>query len=129
MKPITAEWVRKAEDDWEVALKTYRARKFPVYDAACYHCQQCAEKYLKAKLVEARIAFTKTHDLPSLLKLILPIEPSWLALQLQLDALNKFAVVYRYPGNDATKADAKQAIEDCREVVRRTIRQAFGLPT
>jgi HEPN domain-containing protein len=128
MKPITAEWVRKAEDDWEVALKTYRARKIPVYDAACYHCQQCAEKYLKAKLVEAGIAFTKTHDLPSLLKLILPAEPSWLALQLQLDALNKFAVVYRYPGNDATKADAKQAVEDCREV-RRTIRQAFGLPT
>ncbi|MBI1765947.1 MAG: HEPN domain-containing protein [Acidobacteria bacterium] len=59
MKPITAEWVRKAEDDWDVARKTYRARKIPVYDAACYHCQQCAEKYLKAKLVEAGIAFTK----------------------------------------------------------------------
>jgi len=128
MKPITAEWVRKAEGDWEAALKTYRARKIPVYDAACYHCHQCAEKYLKAKLIEAGIAFTKTHDLPSLLKLILPVEPSWLALQPQLDALNKFAVVYRYPGNDATKADAKQAVEDCR-AVRRVIRQAFGLPT
>ena len=128
MKPITAEWVRKAEGDWETALKMYRARKTPVYDAACYHCHQCAEKYLKAKLVEVGIAFTRTHDLPSLLKLILPVEPSWLALQPQLDALNKFAVVYRYPGNDATKADAKQAVKDCREV-RRVIRQAFGLPT
>lgn len=85
-------------------------------------------KYLKAKLIEAGIAFTKTHDLLSLLKLILPAEPSWLSLEPQLDALNKFAVDYRYPGNDATKADAKQAVEDCREV-RRTIRQAFGLPT
>ena len=110
MKPITDEWIRKAEDDWEMARKAYRARKFPVYDAACYHCQQCAEKYLKASLVEAGIVFAKTHDLPSLLKLILLVEPSWLALQLQLDALNKFAVVYRYPGNDATKADAKQAL-------------------
>lgn len=128
MKPITAEWVSKAEGDWEAAQKMYRARKFPVYDAACFHCQQCAEKYLKAKLIEAGIAFAKTHDLPSLLKLILPVEPSWLTLNQQLDALNKFAVVYRYPGNDATKADAKQAIEDCR-AVRRFIRQAFGLPT
>ncbi len=128
MKPITAEWVRKAEGDWEAAQKMYRARKIPVYDAACYHCQQCAEKYLKAKLIEAGIAFAKTHDLQSLLKLILPIEPSWLSLDAQLDALNKFAVVYRYPGNDATKADAKQAVQDCREV-RRIIRQAFGLPT
>lgn len=128
MKPITAEWVRKAEGDWEAAQKMYRARKIPVYDVACYHCQQCAEKYLKAKLVEAGIAFSKTHNLQSLLKLILPIEPGWLSLDPQIDALNKFAVVYRYPGNDATKTDAKQAIEDCRSV-RRFIRQAFGLPT
>lgn len=78
-------------------------------------------------MVEAGIAFSKTHYLQSLLKLILPIEPGWLPLDPQLDALNKFAVVYRYPGNDATKADAKQAVEDCRSV-RRFIRQAFGLP-
>lgn len=128
MKPITAEWIRKAEGDWEAAQKMYRARKIPLYDAACYHCQQCAEKYLKAKLVEVGIAFAKTHDLQSLLKLILPVELDWLSLDPQLDALNKFAVVYRYPGNDATKADAKLAVADCREV-RRTIRQAFGLPT
>ena len=127
MKHLTTEWVRKAEGDWEAAQKMYRARKFPVYDAACYHCQQCAEKYLKAKLVEAGIAVAKTHDLLSLLKLILPIEPNWLSIQPQLDALNKFAVVYRYPGNDATKSDAQQAIANCHDV-RRMIRQAFGLP-
>jgi len=51
-----------------------------------------------------------------------------LAFQLQLDALNKFAVVYRYPGNDATKTDAKQAVADCR-TVRHFIRQMFSLPT
>lgn len=128
MTPLTAEWVKKAEGDWEAAQKMYRARKFPVYDAACYHCQQCAEKYLKARLVEAGVVVPKTHDLLGLLKLVLPLEPNWLSIQPQLDALNKFAVVYRYPGNDATKADAKQAIADCRDV-RRTIRQAFGLPT
>lgn len=128
MTPLTDEWVKKAEGDWEAAQKMYRARKIPVYDAACYHSQQCAEKYLKARLVEAGITVAKTHDLLLLLNLILPIEPNWLSLQLHLDALNKFAVVYRYPGNDATKADAKQAIADCRDV-RRTIRQAFGLPT
>lgn len=47
MKPITAEWVRKAEGDWEAALKMYRARKIPVYDVACYHCHQCAESISK----------------------------------------------------------------------------------
>ncbi len=128
MKPATVEWVNKAEDDWDMALKAYRARKNPVYDAACYHAQQCAEKYLKARLVEAGITVTKTHDLLALLNQVLPLEPHWLALRGQLGALTQFAVLYRYPGYDATKADAKQAISDCRDVPR-MIRSSWGLPT
>lgn len=111
-----------------MALKAYRARRRPVYDAACYHSQQCAEKYLKARLVEVGIAIPKTHDLLALLSLLLPIEPHWLVLQPQLNILNRFAVLYRYPGDDATRADARQAISDCREV-RRTIRLSWGLKT
>ncbi len=55
MKQSTLEWVGKAEGDWNVAQRAYLARKAPVYDAAC--CQQCAEKYLKARLNEAGISF------------------------------------------------------------------------
>ena len=44
MKPSTVEWVEKAEGDWETAQRAYRARKKPVYDAACFHCQQCVEE-------------------------------------------------------------------------------------
>ena len=32
-------------------------------DAVCFHCQQCAEKYLKARLQQDRIVFGKTHNL------------------------------------------------------------------
>jgi len=53
MKPLTAEWVEKAEEDWVSLLRSYRARKDPSYNVACFHAQQCAEKYLKARLVEA----------------------------------------------------------------------------
>ena len=52
MKPLTAEWVQKGEDDFIVTQKMFRARKQPVYDAVCFHAQQCAEKYLKAYLQE-----------------------------------------------------------------------------
>lgn len=41
--------------------------------------------------------------------------------------LNPFAVAYRYPGMTATKADAKDALRNCREV-RRVIRMGFGFP-
>jgi hypothetical protein len=78
-------------------------------------------------LEEEGIAFGKTHNLLPLLLLLLAVEPSWINLQTRLTALNVYAVAYRYPGNTATKADAKDALKDCLEV-RRVIRQAFGLP-
>ena len=40
MKPITLEWVAKAEGDWNTAQREYRARQRPNYDAACFHAQQ-----------------------------------------------------------------------------------------
>ena len=126
MKPTTLEWIGKAEDDWQVAGMSYRARKHPSYDAAVFHAQQCAEKYLKARLEEGRIAFSRTHDLLVLHHLVLSVEPHWTALQPFLISLNPFAVTYRYPGISATKADAQDALTNCREV-RRIIRLGFGL--
>ncbi|MDQ3011684.1 MAG: HEPN domain-containing protein [Acidobacteriota bacterium] len=127
MKPITAEWVEKAEEDWVSLLRSYRARKNPSYNVACFHAQQCAEKYLKARLVEAGVVFPKTHDLSLLLTLVQPIEPGWGILQPELDTLNKYAIAYRYPGQSATKADAKEAVDDCR-TIRQMIRISLGLP-
>jgi HEPN domain-containing protein len=74
MKPITQEWIAKAEGDWQDALSRYRARKYPNYDSTCFHAQQCAEKYLKARLDEAGHVFSKTHDLSLLLRLVLQID-------------------------------------------------------
>ena len=63
MKPTTREWVKKAENDFKVAVLILRRRKDVVPDAACFFCQQCIEKYLKARLLEAGITFPRTHDL------------------------------------------------------------------
>jgi len=48
MKPLTREWIDKAEADWDAAGLLFRARKRPNYDAACFHAQQCSEKYSTA---------------------------------------------------------------------------------
>lgn len=127
MKQTTREWIDKAEDDWAVAQMSARARKRPSYDAAVFHAQQCAEKYLKARLEEASLPFARTHDLLILHQLVLPLEPTWQALQSSLTFLNPFAVGYRYPGLSASRTDAKDAIRYCKEV-RRVIRTSFGLP-
>ena len=85
MKPLTREWIDKAEGDWDSAGLLSRARKRPNYDSACFHAQQCCEKYLKARLVEAGIYFSKTHNLIALLSLVVAIEPSWSALLQRLN--------------------------------------------
>src|SRR5215213_1804421 len=98
MKRSTREWIKKAESDYQLALTLSRRRKLTFYDQACFHCQQSAEKYLKARLEEADIISPKTHDLKKLLNLALPVEPMWAALLPALTALSDYGVVFRYPG-------------------------------
>ena len=127
MKVATLEWITKAEGDWTSAGREFRARKAPNYNDTCYHCQQCAEKYLKARLQEASAAVPKTHDLPALLALVLPVDAAWTILQPALLKLDDYNTDFRYPGRDATKADAQQAYRFCRRV-REVAQRSFGLP-
>ncbi|MBF0506662.1 MAG: HEPN domain-containing protein [Nitrospirae bacterium] len=116
MQPLTKEWISKAEGDFATALREIRARKSPNYDAACFHAQQCAEKYLKAVLQENAIEFGKTHNLSALLDKIITVNPLTERLRPALIALNAFAIDYRYPGEMADKELAKKAVSVCREV-------------
>ena len=109
------------------AQQDARRRKHPTNNAACFHAQQCAEKYLKARLQEANVAFQKTHNLLELLTPALLAEPGWNVLQSDLSVLNKYSIEYRYPGKSATKADAKAAVAYCR-AVRKAARLSLGLP-
>jgi HEPN domain-containing protein len=127
MNQLTQEWVDKAEGDFATAGRELRARKDPNYDSACFHSQQCAEKYLKGKLQDENIYFTKTHDLEVLLDLLLPTEPSWDVLRPQMKILKTYGVDFRYPGVAADKPIAKQAVQFCTEV-RSVVRSSFGLP-
>jgi HEPN domain-containing protein len=128
MKPLTLEWIEKAEGDFTSAQREFRAKKFPNYDAACFHAQQCAEKYLKARLQEAGIPFGKTHDLAVLLDSLLQVEPLWDSFRPQLRILTAFAIEFRYPGQSADKEMARQALSICKSI-RSTVRMRFGLTT
>ena len=127
MLPITQEWVDKAEGDWGSAGRDYRACRSPHFDGACYHAQQCVEKYLKAQLQEAALASPKTHDLEDLLELLLPVQPTWDSMRPALQRLTLYSVLFRYPGKTATRADAREAVMLCQRV-RETIRLSLGLP-
>ena len=125
MKPLTREWAGKAEGDYAMLEREGRARKNPCHDGICFHAQQCAEKYLKARLSEAKVDFGKTHDLVSLLDLVVPMEPLLEPFRRDLAYLSDFAVAFRYPGESATAAQARDAIRRCRafrSAARRTLK-------
>lgn len=127
MLAITEEWIEKAEEDWNVAQFTLAATHLHVYNAICFHAQQCAEKYLKARLQEDAITPAKTHDLEKLLDLLLPVFPLWAALRPALAQLTDYAVDFRYPGETATFNEAQDAVGLCRSV-REAVRLSLGLP-
>jgi len=109
MNELTAEWVAKAEGDYATAGRELRARRQPNYDAACFHAQQTAEKYLKAFLQEQGVAFPKIHSLIELLELCLPLEASFELQRDLLVRLDRYAVRYRYPGEMANRDEARLA--------------------
>ena len=53
MKPATREWVRCAEEDFDVAAALLRRRTRTAANSIGFHAQQCVEKYLKARRAEA----------------------------------------------------------------------------
>jgi HEPN domain-containing protein len=101
--------VRKAEGDYVQATQNFASDR-PVYDGVCFHCQQCAEKYLKALLQELRLAITRTHDLEFLRVQLLPHNPRLRSLRRGLELLTNYAVDVRYAGKRARKRQAIAAL-------------------
>jgi HEPN domain-containing protein len=126
MNRLTAEWVQKAEDDFTVAQRMLRARKQPIYDAVCFHSQQCAEKYLKAFLQENSRDIPKTHKLLDLLKLCKEVDNNLEILVSDLLEVERFSVNVRYPGVSADKEEARMALH-ATVVIREFLRQKLGL--
>jgi HEPN domain-containing protein len=67
MNELTKERVDKADEDFDSADLLLHAGEVPLSGPACFHCQQCAEKYLKAYLQEHGIEFERSHELIPLL--------------------------------------------------------------
>lgn len=98
----------------------------PVHDARCFHCQQAAEKYLKALLEEAMVSIPRTHNLDDLLALLLPLHPELRSLRRGLGFLTSFAVQTRYPGESASKRQAEASLRWVSKI-RTVVRGLLGL--
>ena len=110
-------WVARAEEDFALARSALR-RKVPLTYGATFHAQQGAEKYLKALLLSRGHEFPRTHDLAALSDLC---QQNGLSIQVPQDALERltaYAVQVRYPGEDPTPDEAREALHIARAVRR-----------
>jgi len=117
IKDLVSKWIKKAEDD---LLTVERELSFedPVTQTICFHCQQAAEKYLKAFLVYHQIYFTKTHKIIELLESCVTVDPSFRDELQDADNLTDYAVEIRYPDVwlEPTIEDAKEAFKIAQKV-------------
>jgi len=125
MKEVTQEWINKAEEDYIIAIRESKTEPV-IYNAVCFHCQQCVEKYLKAYLQEINIEFEKTHDIGFLYEKVKDKLTDLSDLKDDFNELSLWAVEIRYPGISAEKEDADKSINTMIKV-REVIRRILGL--
>ena len=126
MNDTVKEWVLKAEADFATAGRELQATTAPNYDAVCFHAQQCVEKLMKALLIHLGVTPPKTHDLRALELLLAAVCPGLSSAAHDLRFLTRASVDFRYPGEQADKAEARQAYEIAASL-RERLRLLLGL--
>ena len=117
-RDLARQWLAKAENDLLNADNNLKSEIVP-YDTVCFHCQQAAEKLLKAYLVARGVPPPFTHDLLLLLEKIIPYCPDTETLRDDLALLMPYAVGVRYPDELflPTQEDAREARQAAQHVL------------
>jgi HEPN domain-containing protein len=104
-------WIAKAVEDRRSAVLVL-ADDPPLLDPAAYHCQQAAEKLLKALLAAAGVAIPKSHDLQRLAALVVPLFPGIIAIIEAVSDLTPWGTATRYPDLEAEIGVMAEDIRD-----------------
>jgi HEPN domain-containing protein len=120
---ISAEWLRYAQNDLVVAKHCIEDLNPKQTEIASYHCQQCAEKALKAFLIYKNMEPPKIHDLKVLCKMCQDIDTAFAGIASQCAHLTPYGVTVRYPDELSPNEDmVKRAINEAQQVYDLTIK-------
>lgn len=96
---IAEEWFKKASDD-ECAVRPLLQHAEAPLNIVGFHCQQMAEKYLKAFLISHKEMFPKVHALDLILQLCAKVDRSFEELKSDAVFLNHYYIDTRYSEQD-----------------------------
>jgi HEPN domain-containing protein len=114
---LAREWLRKAQDDLAAADRA--AQSPPLPDIAAYHCQQVAEKALKAYLTAQDQPFRRTHDLVALVGQCRGVDPGFASLVPACEILAPYAVDVRYP--EGITVQSAEELAEAQRLARETL--------
>jgi HEPN domain-containing protein len=111
-------WLKKAQQDLEAAVWLLESPQ-PLFNAVGFHCQQAAEKALKAYLTWMDRPFEKTHSLVALIGMCLLISSDFEGLRTAATTLTPYAITTRYPGDipEITIQEATEAVGLAQQVL------------
>ena len=115
------EWIRYAQMDYDAAEKL-AAFGETFMAVVCYHCQQSAEKILKAYAIAQGEPLRKTHDLRIVIEQCLNHDSSFKTLSYACVALTEYATATRYPPEDEwiTETEMTTALADAAAILEFT---------
>lgn len=113
----TRAWLRRANRDMRAADHDMKADP-PLHDAVVFHCQQAAEKSLKALLVWHDLPFRKTHSLEEIGAACTGVDATLEPVVARAVPLTEYAWRFRYPGEllEPSGEEAMEAVRVARAV-------------
>ncbi len=128
---IARQWLAKAMNDLLNADNNLKSEVIP-FDTVCFHCQQAAEKLLKAYLIGNGQEYPFTHDLFLILEKILPINSEVDELRDSLAILMPYAVEVRYPDDwympsDEDAKEAREAVNNVLDWIKNALPNIFNI--
>lgn len=127
---IVTDWIAKAEEDYLFTEK-HIVDEESFFAPLCFHCQQAAEKYLKAYIVAHELPLRKIHDLVELVKLCMQADSAFEELKGDAILINPYYIDTRYPATwpiGFTKDDALAALATAgriREFVKEKLKKTL----
>jgi HEPN domain-containing protein len=94
---LVRDWLTRADHDLRSA-QALAALADPLLDTAIYHCQQAAEKSVKAWLQANDVVIPKTHDIEALIELAAASNPELSKHSKIGESLTPYVSAFRYLG-------------------------------
>lgn len=121
------EWFKFAQTDFDCAEYLYKAPLHPrPLNVICYHCQQAAEKAIKALIVYfgSQGGMPKVHDLSFLLNQVKNMIQTQKGIEIthdfmvMADGLSKYGIAPRYPNEiDVDESQTAKALRDSASII------------